>query len=76
MAASSNIFMDGRVRSIREAIARDKRPPRAISDEEIDIFADLLAKLLRYIPKERISPKQALEHDWFKSREVVKGEVK
>mmetsp|Transcript_13521 Transcript_13521/g.34397 ORF Transcript_13521/g.34397 Transcript_13521/m.34397 type:complete len:124 (-) Transcript_13521:126-497(-) len=29
---------------------------------------DLLRKLLRYDPESRISAKQALDHDWFKTR--------
>ena len=39
---------------------------RSIPQKEIAIFADLLSKLLRYSPSERISPSEALEHEWFK----------
>ncbi|KEZ40140.1 putative Protein kinase [Scedosporium apiospermum] len=38
---------------------------RSIPQKEIAIFADLLSKLLRYSPSERISPSEALEHEWF-----------
>lgn len=39
---------------------------REIPQEEIDVFADLLGKLLRYDPKERISAAAVLDHEWFK----------
>ncbi len=39
---------------------------RSISEKEKDVFADLLRQLLRFDPKERISAKEALGHEWFK----------
>ncbi|KAB5566278.1 kinase-like domain-containing protein [Coniochaeta sp. 2T2.1] len=39
---------------------------RDISEKEIGLFADLLAKLLRYSPGDRLSAAEALEHDWFR----------
>ncbi|KAL6865650.1 hypothetical protein ACO1O0_001745 [Amphichorda felina] len=39
---------------------------REMPHEEIDVFADLLGKLLRYDPKGRISAAAALDHEWFK----------
>ncbi|KAM7186781.1 Protein kinase-like domain containing protein [Rhypophila sp. PSN 637] len=38
---------------------------RPISEKEAIVFADLLGKLLRYDPEERISPAEALGHKWF-----------
>ena len=67
MAASSNILISGRPRSLREAITFfNKRGLDEVSQKEVNIFVDLLAKLLRYRPAERISAREALEHDWFK----------
>lgn len=37
-----------------------------ISNEEVEVFADLLSKLVRYDPEERISVTDVLEHEWFK----------
>ncbi|KAK2879498.1 hypothetical protein FQN49_000830 [Arthroderma sp. PD_2] len=39
---------------------------RAIDIEEAKMLADLLGKMLRYNPSERISTKEALDHEWFK----------
>lgn len=39
---------------------------RNISEEEIDIFADLVGKLLRYDIKERIVTGEVLQHEWFR----------
>lgn len=40
-----------------------------ISEREVTLLADLLGKLLRYSPAERLSPAAALEHEWFKFTE-------
>jgi serine/threonine protein kinase len=37
-----------------------------IPETEIAVFADLLSKLLRYEPHERISAREALDHEWFR----------
>lgn len=37
-----------------------------ISEMEKVIFADLLGRLLRYRPQDRISAQSALDHEWFK----------
>ena len=68
-------------RSIRDAIARGLEYThrnrgldvvrRSISAEETDLLADLLEKLLRYDPSERISPREVLEHRWFKFKEAA-----
>ncbi|KAI9154784.1 Serine/threonine-protein kinase AFC3 [Paramyrothecium foliicola] len=39
---------------------------RPISDAEVEIFADLLGRLLQYDPSKRISAAEVLEHEWFK----------
>ena len=39
---------------------------RDIPEREVVLLADLLAKLLRYSPEDRLTAGQALEHDWFK----------
>ncbi|KAL3418662.1 hypothetical protein PVAG01_10378 [Phlyctema vagabunda] len=37
-----------------------------ISQEETDVFSDLLMKIFRYDPKERLTASQVLDHAWFK----------
>ena len=75
VAANSNVAISRRPRSLREAIAPryegilyelNKHNLGNISDKEVDLLSDLLGRLLRYDPAERISAKEALEHDWFK----------
>lgn len=39
---------------------------RPIAPEEIEVFADLLGRLLEYVPAERITAKDLLEHEWFR----------
>ncbi|KAM5356676.1 hypothetical protein ACJ41O_003322 [Fusarium nematophilum] len=39
---------------------------REIPQQEIDIFADFLGRLLQYEPEKRMSAAAALEHEWFK----------
>lgn len=69
------VIHESRPRSLREAMAKGlyyehkDRPGgirRDICDEEADLFSDLLGKLLRYSPSERISPRDAVSHPWFK----------
>ncbi|KAH7133697.1 kinase-like domain-containing protein [Dactylonectria macrodidyma] len=38
---------------------------RDIPQKEMDVFSDLLGKLLRYTPGDRISAAAALDHEWF-----------
>ena len=38
---------------------------RKIPRREIEVFADLLKKMLQYKPEERISAEEALKHEWF-----------
>lgn len=65
----------GKEKSLLEAItrgvlySRNQDAPYAsdeICPEEAELLADLLEKLLRYSPEERISAKEALDHPWFK----------
>jgi len=46
---------------------------RDIPEREVVLLADLLAKLLRYSPEDRLTAGQALEHDWFKLVEPPAG---
>ncbi|TVY33643.1 Serine/threonine-protein kinase [Lachnellula subtilissima] len=39
---------------------------RDISKEEIEIFADLVGKILRFDPKERLSARGVQDHEWFR----------
>ncbi|KAK0704619.1 kinase-like domain-containing protein [Lasiosphaeris hirsuta] len=39
---------------------------RTISIEETALFADLLKKMFRYVPEQRIAPEDILEHPWFR----------
>lgn len=59
-------------RSIREALTARGRMKEDINTltEELDAFADLLGKLLKYRPEERISAKEAMEHEWFRMHDV------
>ena len=72
------VIDEGFPRSISEALAEGlvyevKGRPESlwhdISAREIESFSDLLGKLLRYVPAERISAREALGHEWFKFRE-------
>jgi len=44
---------------------------RDISETEIVLLADLLAKIPRYPPEERVPAQEALEHDWLKSAKLT-----
>lgn len=39
---------------------------RDILGDEIEVFADLLGKLLKYNPSERLSADAVQDHEWFK----------
>lgn len=45
---------------------RDGDHHRAISRREMEVFADLLGKLLDYEPKRRITANVVLGHEWFR----------
>jgi serine/threonine-protein kinase SRPK3 len=64
-------------RSIRDALARGfvaancgsgtiRQHHRDIPKNEIEIFADLLGKILKYHPRERLSAVEVQDHEWFK----------
>jgi serine/threonine-protein kinase SRPK3 len=64
-----------RLRSLQDATARgldyeiDEGPmhvKQGIEKEEIDLFAHLLGKVLRYDHRDRIPAREVLEHPWFK----------
>lgn len=68
------VYQQAEPRSLRDAIAlglfyENRDGPGgiqcSISEEEASLFADLLAKLLKYAPQERLSARTALEHSWF-----------
>ncbi|OTB19985.1 hypothetical protein K445DRAFT_18523 [Daldinia sp. EC12] len=69
------VFQNPEPRSLQEALAEglfyeNTHGPggiqRDISRKEIEIFSDLLLKLLRYTPEDRPSASSLAEHDWFK----------
>jgi serine/threonine-protein kinase SRPK3 len=69
------IFQQEEPKSLQEAINQglfyeSQRGPqglrRAISNEEAEIFADLLAKILIYNPEKRLPAVDVLDHAWFK----------
>jgi serine/threonine-protein kinase SRPK3 len=39
---------------------------RHIPGDEIDVFADLLDKILKYNPRDRLTANAAQRHEWFK----------
>jgi serine/threonine-protein kinase SRPK3 len=64
-------------RSIRDALARGlvatnygsgtiRQHHRDIPKNEIDLFTDLLGKILKYDPRQRLSAVEVLDHEWFK----------
>ncbi|KAK5938564.1 hypothetical protein PMZ80_008753 [Knufia obscura] len=40
-------------------------PPARLSEEELVDFYDLLSKMLRYLPEERITIQEVLDHPWL-----------
>lgn len=74
VVADSNVTIEGRPVSLLDAVDPREGPLYHLNkhhleempEGEAEIFTDLLAGLLRFCPTERISPKEALEHDWFK----------
>ncbi|KAE9392322.1 kinase-like protein [Gymnopus androsaceus JB14] len=42
-----------------------ERTGTKVDDEEVELLADLLEKMLRYCPEDRITIKDAIEHPWF-----------
>ena len=62
-------------RSIREALIPGLRYTpggpgseihRHIREEEIEVFADLLGRLLTCNPEDRLSAQEVLDHEWFR----------
>jgi len=60
-------------RSLREKLAsgvyymgEDSDVHREISEEEIEVFGDLLGRILKLDSKQRLEAKAVLEHEWFK----------
>ena len=55
----------GDVKSV--AVQEDGVVEVALDESEIDTLSDLLEKMLKYEPEERISAAQVLSHPWFTS---------
>jgi len=36
-----------------------------LEEEEVDVLGDLLGKMLKYRPEDRITMKEVLDHPWF-----------
>ncbi|KAI1187796.1 kinase-like domain-containing protein [Nemania serpens] len=73
--AGAVVYQKPEPRSIRESIEEGlfydfRYKPGGIRKEipeaEIDLLADLLEKLLKYLPEERLEVADALTHQWFK----------
>lgn len=69
------VYQKPEPRSIRESVGEGlfydfRYKPggirKEIAEAEIDLLADLLEKLLRYLPEERLGVADALTHQWFK----------
>lgn len=43
----------------------DPKAHRDIPEKEKDLFADLIGRLLKWKPEERLSAEEALKHEWF-----------
>lgn len=68
------------LRTILRDIGKGETPPKRyvgpgtifenagtmMDEEEVELFADLLEKMLRYKPEERITIEEVSEHPWFK----------
>ena len=42
-----------------------EKPGTLLDDKEVELLDDLLGKMLRYRPEERISMKEVVQHPWF-----------
>ncbi|KAJ7174172.1 kinase-like domain-containing protein [Mycena crocata] len=42
-----------------------EKPGVALHEEEVEVFGDLLEKMLRYRPEERIEKDEVVQHPWF-----------
>lgn len=53
------------IRRSNKIVLEDEVIKRALSETEVRFFADLLGKMLRYEPRERIIAIDALQHPWL-----------
>lgn len=75
LRAGDVVYQKPEPRSLRESIGEGlfyefRYKPggirKKIPEAEIDLLADLLEKLLKYLPEERLGVADALAHQWFK----------
>ena len=77
LPATEGVIQIPNPRSIQETLARglwyvdmypclEEEIHRDISEDEIKIFVDLLGKILKYNPNNRLTADAAQDHEWFK----------
>lgn len=58
-------WSETRVPSLEELVAFWESEDHEVLDDELSLFVDMLRKLFRYNPEERMSARELLEHKWF-----------
>jgi serine/threonine protein kinase len=61
----NNIKREDSAKSIRKSWREQMNIEGLVDSEKIDSFCDLLDKLLQFFPEDRITVKEALEHEFF-----------
>ncbi|KAK9311684.1 hypothetical protein V1522DRAFT_393843 [Lipomyces starkeyi] len=61
----TNIVSTNNVRTESDRDSILKPPGVRLTEEEVEVFEDLLRKVLRYNPEQRVTPSESLKHAWF-----------